>query len=87
MTPSTRTTWPFDTKFPYVASPQSGSAKNPHQAAGFTALNGGKAPDGMSSSPAQAPVGMAITLLGVAILGAGLYAVRRSRMTSAPATA
>jgi hypothetical protein len=77
---------PFDTRFPYVAAPQSGSATNPHQVAGFTALDGGNAPDGASPTPAPAPVGMAMTVLGVATLGAGLYAARR-RTASALTTA
>ena len=71
----------FGEHFPYLAPPTSGSDQAPHpKAAGYTALNGGSAPDQPSVSTSGLPVtSLALLASGLLLLaGGGTALARRS---------
>lgn len=70
----------FRSSFPYLALPSSGSSDDPHQV-GFTALNGGNAPDEAVTASAGitsfAPLSLAAGL--ALLLGGAVVATRRAK--------
>jgi len=69
----------FGEHFPYLAPPTSGSDQAPHlMAAGYTALNGGAAPDQPSVSQAGLPISsLALLASGLLLLAGGGTALAR----------